>query len=105
MTYFILKIYVLSAIKIPSELTTLKQNAIVSVQCTRALLNDVRAAILAQTNILESRVIIKQETTVNQDDNDIIDLSVDQYVKFAECCRAKLENNELLEAELAEILK
>ena len=87
------------------KLTTLKQNAIVSVQCTRALLNDTRAAILAQTNILESRVIIKQETTVNQDDNTIIDLSVDQYVKFAECCRAKLENNELLEAELAEILK
>jgi len=87
------------------KLTALKNNAIVSVQCIAALLAKVKETIAAQANILESRVIIKQELTTGEAVADVLDLSVDQYVKFAECCRLKLENNEILEAELAEILK
>jgi len=87
------------------KLTKLKNNAVVSIQCSASLLKKAKEIIAAQTNIVESRVIIKQELMTGEASADVMDLSVDQYVKFAECCRAKLENNEILEAELAEILK
>jgi hypothetical protein len=47
------------------------------------------------------------KTFVEEDSTtvDISDLTVDQCVKFAECCREKLEASPILEAELAEILK
>ena len=37
--------------------------------------------------------------------NDANTLYIDQCAKFAECCRARLDNNDILELELAEILK
>jgi len=82
----------------------LKNNAVISVQCAASLLAEAKELIAKQANIIDSRVIVKHDvsdiTTANT-----MDLSVDQYVKFAECCREKLDNTEILEQELAEILK
>lgn len=46
-----------------------------------------------------------RDLAIDGTEADITDLTVDQYAKFAECCRLKLENTAILEAELAEILK
>ena len=87
-------------------LVNLKQNAVVSIKCRDSLLAEVRELLASLDNIIESRIIITKEyTEVNNDTADISSLMVDQCAKFAECCRARLDNNEVLEAELAEILK
>lgn len=87
-------------------LNNLKPNAVVSVKCKDVLTKNVREALEASENIIESRVIITKdpsETTVEE--LDATNLYIDQCAKFAECCRAKLDNNDILEMELAEILK
>lgn len=87
-------------------LVNLKQNAVVSIKCKDSLLTEVRELLASLDNIIESRIIITKDCTeVNNDTADISSLMVDQCAKFAECCRARLDNNEILEAELAEILK
>ena len=58
------------------------------------------------SNIIDIRVIvIKTFEDSAEQAVDISDLAVDQGVKFAQCCREKLDNTPILEAELAEILK
>lgn len=87
-------------------LTNLKQNAVVSIKCKDFLLQEVRETLEGLENIIESRVIITKDYVENANEiADISSLMVDQCAKFAECCRAKLDNNAILEAELAEILK
>lgn len=87
-------------------LTTVKPNAVISIKCLDKYIETAREKITQNSNILDTRIILvktfgaSEEQTVN-----ISDLTVDQCVKFAECCRAKLENTPILEAELAEILK
>lgn len=89
-----------------TKLTNLKQNAVVSIKCKDKLVTKVRNIIDTMDNILESRIILtKDPTELSSEDIDISSLCVDQCAKFAECCRAKLDNNDILEAELAEILK
>ncbi len=87
-------------------LNSLKPNAVVSIKCTDKLISTVRNLITNNSNIIESRLIMFK-TFVEEDSTtvDISDLTVDQCVKFAECCREKLEASPILEAELAEILK
>lgn len=89
------------------KLKTLKNNAIVSIRCCEQLVPKARELLETLPNITESRVIITRNAAVEAtgDELTIADLAVDQCAKFAECCRAKLDNNDILEAELAEILK
>ena len=88
------------------SLDKLKNNAVVSIKCIDKYAEAVRERISANSNIIDTRLILiktfeeSEEQTVN-----ISDLAVDQCVKFAQCCREKLDNTPILEAELAEILK
>ncbi|MBP5468354.1 MAG: metallophosphoesterase [Candidatus Riflebacteria bacterium] len=88
-----------------NRLANLKNNAIISVHCKDTLVAELRKLVATLPNIAESRIIITREIADGETVEDITDLTVDQYVKFAECCREKLENTPILEAELAEILK
>jgi hypothetical protein len=84
----------------------LKPNAVVSIKCKDYLVPKVRTTLEALPEILESRIIIiKDLNETSEDEFSASNLYIDQCAKFAECCRAKLANNEILEAELAEILK
>lgn len=87
-----------------NKLNTLKNNAVVSVQCPINIYQKVVDSINNCSNIVESRIIIKQEYK-NIEQADITDLSIDHFAKFAECCKAKLENTKILEEELTEILR
>jgi len=86
-------------------LNKLSNNAVVSIKCRDLLVAEVKELITSLPNIIESRVVITREVANGETAEDITDLTVDQYVKFAECCREKLENNAILEEELSEILK
>jgi DNA repair exonuclease SbcCD nuclease subunit len=87
-------------------LDSLKNNAIISMKCKEHLVDRVRAEVAAKQNIIEYRIIITKDYAENDTaEFDVSSLMVDQCAKFAECCRAKLDNNEILEEELAEILK
>lgn len=89
-----------------SILKELKPNAVVSIKCKDFLVKQVRETVDTISNIIESRIIVtKDPAQLGTDDIDISSLCVDQCEKFAECCRAKLDNNDILEMELAEILK
>jgi len=88
-----------------AKLKGLKNNAVVSLKCKDTFVNEAKQLIAELSNIIESRVVIARELTSGETEVDITDLTVDQYVKFAECCREKLEASPILEAELAEILK
>lgn len=88
-----------------NKLASLKDNAIVSIQCNNAVIAELRERIASMKNIVESRIVVTREFTGDATEADIADLAVDQYAKFAECCRERLENNKILEEELAEVLK
>jgi DNA repair exonuclease SbcCD nuclease subunit len=89
-----------------SLLDEVKTNAVVSIKCVDKYLEVVKEKINQNPNIIETRTIfIKTFDESTEDSIDISDLAVDQGIKFAECCRAKLDNTPILEAELAEILK
>ena len=70
-----------------------------------ALVSETKEIIARLPNIIEHRIVITRDIIDGETAEDITDLTVDQYVKFAECCREKLENNAILEEELSEILK
>lgn len=87
------------------KLLKLKDNAVLSIKCKAELAQDLREAIAALSNVVEARIVLTRELADGETEVDLTDLTVDQYVKFAECCREKLENTAILEEELAEILK
>jgi DNA repair exonuclease SbcCD nuclease subunit len=88
-------------------LNQIKQNAIISIRCDEKYISKVRDSIVINNNILETRLVLLKQFSEAEEATtiDISDLVVDQCVKFAECCREKLENSPILEMELAEILK
>ena len=88
-------------------LVKVKPNAILSVKCNENFITAARTIIQDNPNILDTRLIMIKnfEKTAEKDQIDISDLTVDQCVKFAECCREKIEASPILEMELAEILK
>jgi DNA repair exonuclease SbcCD nuclease subunit len=88
-------------------LTKVKHNAVLSIKCDEQYISAVRTIITDSPFIIEARVILVKQFATDGSETavDISDLTVDQCVKFAECCREKLENTPILEAELAEILK
>ena len=88
------------------SLSQLKNNAVVSIKCVDKYIEATREAVAANPNIIDTRLImIKTFEETESSSIDISDLAVDQCVKFAQCCREKLDNTPILEAELAEILK
>jgi hypothetical protein len=87
-------------------LNTVKSNAVISIKCLDTYIETVREKVAQNSNILDTRIIlIKTFEETEEQTVDISDLAVDQGVKFAQCCREKLDNTPILEAELAEILK
>lgn len=88
------------------QLEAVKSNAVLSIKCVDKYVEAVREAIAANSNIIETRLILIKTFAESSDQPvSISDLAVDQCVKFAQCCREKLDNTPILEAELAEILK
>ena len=85
-------------------LTTLKHNAVVSIKCVQSLVNEVRQKIEEIPNIIESRVILVRQYEDKAEITDL-DLSVDHLTRFIECCKANIENSNILEEELSEICK
>jgi len=90
-----------------AKLKGLKPNAVVQVKCWARYAEQVRKIISDNTEgtIIESRIIIMHELNGDVTECDITDLTVDQYAKFMEFCKAKLEQSQILDEELAEILK
>ena len=87
-------------------LDTVKTNAVISIKCVDKYVETVREKIETNKNIIDTRIILIKTFNESEDQTvDISDLAVDQCVKFAQCCREKLDNTPILEAELAEILK
>ena len=87
-------------------LNTVKPNAVISLKCLDSCVEAVREKVTQNSNILDTRIIlIKTFEESSGETVDISDLVVDQCVKFAQCCREKLDNTPILEAELLEILK
>ena len=88
------------------KLTTLKNNAVLSLKCRDSMIKEVRDYLETLSAVVDSRIIVLRDPSEAADlEIDISSLVVDQCAKFAECCRAKLDNNDILELELAEILK
>jgi DNA repair exonuclease SbcCD nuclease subunit len=88
------------------KLETLKNNAVLSIKCKDSMLSAVREQLETLPTVVDSRIIVIRDIVEGAENEiDISSLVVDQCAKFAECCRARLDNNEILELELAEILK
>ncbi len=85
-------------------LNTLKNNAVVSIKCAQALVEKTRQKIETTPNIIESRVILVRQYEETAEATEL-DLTVDHLTRFIECCKANIENSELLEEELSEICK
>ena len=85
-------------------LNTLKNNAVVSVKCVQNLVETVRQRIDELPNIIESRVILVRHYEENTETAEL-ELTVDHLARFIECCKANIDNTDILEAELSEICK
>ena len=86
-------------------LNKLRSNAVLSIKCPVTLVAQIRESLMNIPNVIEFRIMAIQEASDTSEGEGIESLVVDQYAKFAECCRLKLDNTQLLEEELAEILK
>ena len=80
-------------------------NAVIKAKCKAELVPQLREAFEKNSKIIETRIFITRDVLSTETDGDLTDLTVDENAKFAECCRAKLENTKILEEELAEVLK
>ena len=88
------------------KLTNLKQNAVLSLKCLDSLVAKVREIIDQHKNVVESRIIVVRPTFIDGEAAlDAADLAMDHLGKFYEICKEKIENTEILEQELAEVLK
>lgn len=86
-------------------LDQLKNNAVLSIKCEQALVEQVKQKIDTLNNVVESRLIITKNYTENTEATEEIDLSVDHLARFIEYCKATIENNAILEEEIAEVCK
>ena len=88
-------------------LQSLKNNAVVSIKCTSALIGTKKQVIESlKGKVLESRIIIiKDYNNLEANEKSTLDLSVDHLARFIDCCRSTIENSNLLEEELAEVCK
>ena len=89
------------------RLRRLKNKAVLSLKCKASLLEAVRKTIAETPTIVDSRVMVIRDTALTEglNTNNIADLTMDHKGKFVECCREKIDNSDILEAELTEVLK
>lgn len=89
------------------KLSKLKTNAVISVKCTKGLVETVKEAITKLDNIIESRVIIIQshDSTPGTAETGIDLIAIDHLARFVDCCKANIDNTKMLEEELAEVCK
>jgi hypothetical protein len=86
-------------------LNTLKANAVVSIKCDSALIELAKQKIEElKNNILETRLIaVKKYDYEDNEETTNFDLTVDHLARFIECCKPTLDNNKILDEELAVI--
>lgn len=85
----------------------LKNQAVISVKCLEPMVEATRAKISSISNKLAGvRIItVRPQNDSQKANEDISDLVMDHMAKFCECCINKIDNTDILEAELAEICK
>ena len=89
-----------------SVFDTLKPNAVLSIKCDSTMLLKTKQRLEELTDkIQESRIIIINKSSEVIEENDTIDLTVDHLARFIECCKANIENTELLTEEINEVCK
>jgi len=87
-------------------LSTLKNNAIVSIKCDSVLVEKVKQRLTElKDTIIESRIILVKKFETYSDNTVELDLSVDHLARFIECCKTNIENSSLLDEELGEVCK
>jgi hypothetical protein len=87
------------------QLNRLKNNAVISVKCNQNLAEEVKQRIMEQDNVIESRMILNKQYNSEDVETTELDLTVDHLTRFIECCKASIENSQLLDEELSEICK
>ena len=88
------------------KLTNLKQNAVISLKCLDSLVAKTKETIEAHKNIIETRIVtVKPAFIDGSTEYDLSDLTMDHLARFYEICKEKIENTDVLEQELAEVLK
>ena len=88
------------------KLTNLKQNAVVSIKCLDSLVAKAKEIIDKNKNIVETRVVtVKPVFSDGSTEYDLSDLTMDHLARFYEICKEKIENTDVLDQELAEVLK
>ena len=88
------------------KLTNLKQNAVVSVKCLDSLVTKAREIIDKTKSIVETRIVtVKPTFSDGTTEYSLSDLTMDHLARFYEICKEKIENTDILDQELAEVLK
>jgi len=85
----------------------IKNNSALSITCKDSLISKLQQKLNSLADKIIAQRIIRAKVFADSSDVeiDISDLTVDHIARFCECCREKIENTPILEAELAEICK
>lgn len=85
-------------------LNTLKTNAVVSIKCDSVLIEIAKQKIEElKDKIIENRLIAVKKYDSDNEETTNFDLTVDHLARFIDCCKATLDNNKILDEELAVI--
>lgn len=85
-------------------LNTLKTNAVVSIKCDSVLIEIAKQKIEElKDKIIETRLIAVKKYDSDNEETTNFDLTVDHLARFIDCCKATLDNNKILDEELAVI--
>ncbi len=88
------------------KLANLKQNAVISLKCLDSLVAKAKEIIDKNKNIVETRIVtVKPVFSDGSTEYDLSDLTMDHLARFYEICKEKIENTDVLDQELAEVLK
>ena len=84
------------------KLDGIKPNAVLSVTCAEALVDQAKRKIAADERVAESRILTVRPTMTASEaaTADLSSLRVDHIGRFAECARANIGNSAILEEEL-----
>lgn len=88
-----------------NRLREIKDNAVLSIKCLEFLKAEVQTVLES----INEKLVEVRITTIRQiadyDEAVLTDLSMDHLARFAEFCRQKIDNTEILEAEISEVCK
>ena len=88
------------------DLKKIKQNAVVSVVCSKDLYCDCKEALDLNTNIITHRLSTRHDIVETTSSLDIEEIrGTDHIQRLIQFCHSNIENTAILEAELAEICK